>query len=95
MRADNDGAAVVSGSRSAGTGYIAYVAAVVRTIRNERRGLDRARHIVRRRRIEAAGKEAEALVRREGASGGKGTSAAAAAASAFKRFLRRCGGSDI
>ncbi len=95
VRADREGAAVVAGSRRVGTGYIAYVAAVVRTIRKESRGLERARHVVRRRRRDAAGSVAEAVVKREGASGGRGTSAAAAAFSSFNRFLRRCGGSDV
>ena len=89
VKDDSDGAAVVAGSSSVGTGYIAYAAAVVRTMRKERRGFERARHVVKRRRREAAGKVAEALVSREGASGGRGASVTAVTASAFNRFLRR------
>ena len=66
----------------------------MRTIRKESRGFERARQVVRSRRKDLAGKVAELVVRREGASGGRGASIAAAAACSFKRFLRRCGGSE-
>lgn len=95
VNADSDGAAVVVGSSKVGTGYIAYVAAVVRTIRKESRGFDKARHVVMRRRREAAGKVAEAVVRREGASGGNEGTDVVIAALSFNRFLRRCEGSDV
>ena len=43
VRAESDGAIVVDERRTAGTGYREYAVAVVSTIRNERRGLERAR----------------------------------------------------
>jgi hypothetical protein len=43
VRAERDGEAVAAGRRTEGTGYREYAAALVRTIRNESRGLERAR----------------------------------------------------
>lgn len=40
---DKDGEAVVEGSRSAGTGYREYAVVVVRTMRKDSRGFERAR----------------------------------------------------
>ncbi len=60
----------------------------MRTIRVERRGFERARHVVRRRRREAVGRVKERVDSWEEASSGRRVSAAAAASS-FKRFRLR------
>ena len=86
VNAESDGEAVVAGSRRAGTGYKEYAVAVVSTIRKERRGFERERHVVNSRRRDAAGIVEESVERREEASRGRGTSPFA---SAFKRFRLR------
>jgi len=61
----------------------------VRTIRVESRGFERARHVVKRRRRDAAGRVEERVDSWDEASSGRGVSAAAAAASSFNRFRLR------
>ena len=86
VNAESEGDAVVAGSKRAGTGYREYAVAVVRTIRKERRGFERARHVVNNRRRDVAGIVEERVERREDASRGRGASPLA---SAFKRFRLR------
>ncbi|KAL9602411.1 MAG: hypothetical protein Q9219_001835 [cf. Caloplaca sp. 3 TL-2023] len=91
---DNDGEDVVSGSKSTGTGYSEYAAAVVRTIKKERRGLDNDRYRENRRRKEDGGRVVDMVDNRDDASGGiKSEAPAAARCSSFRRFRRLCGSS--
>lgn len=73
-------------------------------MRKERRGLESARHVVRRRRIEACGSWEEMVEKVEEELDGRNWEveevdgvllSLAVASEAFKRFRRRCGGSDV
>ena len=75
VNADKEGEIVVDGRRTVGTGYKGYAAAVVRTIRAERRGLDRARQTVKSLLTEEGGRVEDILDSREEASSGIGVSA--------------------
>ena len=55
--ADSEGEVVVDGKRRAGTGYKEYAAAVVSTMRNERRGFARDRQVVSNRLSDVGGSE--------------------------------------
>lgn len=57
VMADRDDEVVADGRRRSGVGYREYAAAVVSTIRNERRGLERDRQALRSRRSEVRGCE--------------------------------------
>lgn len=69
----------------------------MRTMRKERRGLERARRVERSRFVELRGNEEETVVRTEAASswvrtgseGGESTDAAAAAWASLRAFCRR------
>ena len=52
VRALSEGVSVMEGDSIAGTGYREYADVVVRTIRNESRGFDSARSVLKRRFIE-------------------------------------------
>lgn len=91
VKADRDGEAVDDGKRSAGTGYREYAVAVVRTIKNERRGFERERQVVSSRRSDVAGMVEDKVERRDDASRGRGVSALILS---FLCFLLRCGSSE-
>lgn len=62
---------------------------VVRTMRKERRGLERARQVVRRRRREVVGREAERVERVEEELEGRNCWGEEETVVAFKRLRRR------
>jgi hypothetical protein len=70
VRALRLGVSVIAGDNIAGTGYNAYADVVVRTMRKDRRGLERARRIEAVRRRELMGREEEIVVNTDDASGG-------------------------
>ena len=88
VRADKEGDAVLDGRSSVGTGYNEYAVAVVNTIRNERRGLERERQVMNSRRKDVAGMVKDNAERREDASSGRGASGSVPI---LNRFLFRCG----
>ena len=91
VRADRDGDAVEDGRSSAGTGYREYAVAVVRTIKNDRRGFERERQVVSSRRRDVAGMVEDRVERRDDASRGRGVSALILS---FLCFLLRWGSSE-
>lgn len=81
----NDGVSVIEGDSIAGTGYREYADVVVRTMRNESRGFDRASKVLKRRFIEFLAVASAWVVRIEAASSWVRTGSCDSAASRFSR----------